>query len=113
MKYDKYNTPWRLVASTIFGPPKDGKLFGTMEVDVTDTEKYIWEQRHTGNKITMTSVVVSAVAQTLANDTPEINCFIRSDDKEFRQLLIEKYRDSPRVIYLRELAEQQKTEKKK
>ena len=77
MKYDKYNTPWRLVASTIFGPPKDGKLFGTMEVDVTGTEKYIWEQRKAGKKITMTSVVVAAVAQTLAYDTPEINCFIR------------------------------------
>lgn len=77
MKYDKYNTPWRLVASTIFGPPKDGKLYGSMEVDVTDTEKYIWSQRKAGNKITMTSVVVSAVAQTLAYDTPEVNCFIR------------------------------------
>lgn len=77
MKYDKYNTPWRLVASTIFGPPKDGKLYGSMEIDVTDTEKYIWSQRKAGNKITMTSVVVSAVAQTLAYDTPEVNCFIR------------------------------------
>lgn len=77
MKYDKYNTPWRLVANTIFGPPKDGKLYGTMEIDVTGTEKYIWEQRKAGRKITMTSVVVAAVAQTLAKDTPEINCFIR------------------------------------
>ncbi len=77
MKYDKYNTPWRLVASTIFGPPKDGKLYGTMDIDVTGTEKYIWEQRKAGKKITMTSVVVAAVAQTLAEDTPEINCFIR------------------------------------
>ncbi len=77
MKYDKYNTPWRLVASTIFGPPKDGKLYGTMDIDVTGTEKYIWEQRNAAKKITMTSVVVAAVAQTLAEDTPEINCFIR------------------------------------
>ena len=77
MKYDKYNTPWRLVANTIFGPPKDGKIYGTMDIDVTETEKYIWEQRKTGNKITMTSVVTSAVACTLAYDTPEINCFIR------------------------------------
>ncbi|MFC1785863.1 2-oxo acid dehydrogenase subunit E2 [Candidatus Neomarinimicrobiota bacterium] len=77
MKYDKYNTPWRLVASTVFGPPKDGKLYGTMDVDITETDKYIWSERRANRKITMTSIVIAAVAHTLAIDTPEINCFIR------------------------------------
>lgn len=77
MKYDDYNTPWRLVASTVFGPPKSGKLYGTMDVDITETEKYIASERKAKRKITMTSVVISAVARTLAEDTPEINCFIR------------------------------------
>lgn len=77
MKYDKYNTPWRLVANTVFGPPKDGKLYGTMDIDITETDKYIWSERKAKRKITMTSVVIAAVAHTLAEDTPEINCFIR------------------------------------
>ncbi|MEE8340810.1 MAG: 2-oxo acid dehydrogenase subunit E2, partial [Candidatus Neomarinimicrobiota bacterium] len=68
---------WRLVANTIFGPPKDGKLYGTMDIDVSEVEEYIWAQRKAGKKITMTSIVTAAVAQTLAYDTPEINCFIR------------------------------------
>ena len=77
MKYDKYNTPWRLVANTVFGPPKSGKLYGTMDIDVTETDKYIASERKAKRKITMTSVVIAAVAHTLAEDTPEINCFIR------------------------------------
>jgi len=77
MKYDKFNTPWRLVANTVFGPPKDGKLYGTMDIDITETYEYIWAERKAKRKITMTSVVVAAVARTLAEDTPEINCFIR------------------------------------
>lgn len=77
MKYDKYNTPWRLVASTVFGPPKSGKLYGTMDVDITDTEEYIRSERKAKRKITITSVTIAAIAKTLAEDTPEINCFIR------------------------------------
>ena len=77
MKYDEYNTPWRLVANTVFGPPKDGKLYGTMDVDITETDKYIWSERKAKRKITMTSIVIAAVARALAEDTPEINCFIR------------------------------------
>lgn len=77
MKYDKYNTPWRLVANTVFGPPKSGKLYGTMDVDITTTEEYIWSERKAKRKITMTSIAIAAIAKTLAEDTPEINCFIR------------------------------------
>jgi len=77
MKYDEFNTPWRLVANTIFGPPKSGKLYGTMDIDITDTEDYIWSERKEKRKITITSVAIAAIARTLAEDTPEINCFIR------------------------------------
>ena len=77
MKYDEYNTPWRLVASTVFGPPKSGKLYGTMDVDITETEKYMWSERKAKRKITITSIVIAAIARTLSEDTPEINCFIR------------------------------------
>ena len=36
---DSYNTPWRKTATAIYGPPKDGKIFGTIELDVTDAEQ--------------------------------------------------------------------------
>ena len=62
MKYDQYNTPWRLVANTIFGPPKSGKLYGTMDIDITETEKYIWSERKEKRKITITSIVIAAIA---------------------------------------------------
>lgn len=77
MKYDKYNTPWRLIANAIYSPAKDAKVYGTFDVDVTKADEYIIEQRKLGNKITMTSVVTSAVARSMAFDAPEMNCFVR------------------------------------
>jgi pyruvate dehydrogenase E2 component (dihydrolipoamide acetyltransferase) len=77
MKQDKYNTPWRLIANAIYSPAKDAKVFGTFDVDVTKADEYITEQRKNGNKITMTSVVTSAVARAMAFDAPEMNCFVR------------------------------------
>ncbi len=77
MKKDKFNTPWRLIANAIYSPAKDAKVFGTLDVDVTQADEYITKQRKAGNKITMTSIVTSAVARSLAFDAPEMNCFVR------------------------------------
>ena len=71
------NTPWRLVSTAIYGPPVDGKIYGTFEVDVTKAVEYIKEQRTKGNKITMTHVISSALARSLAEDAPEINCYVK------------------------------------
>ena len=75
MTQDKFNTPWRLIANAIYSPAKDAKVFGILDVDVTEADEYIKEQRSMGNKITMTSIVVSAIARAMAYDAPEINCF--------------------------------------
>ena len=77
MTQDKFNTPWRLIANAIYSPAKDAKVFGTLDVDVTEADEYIKAQRKAGNKITMTSIVVSAIARAMAFDAPEINCFVR------------------------------------
>jgi pyruvate dehydrogenase E2 component (dihydrolipoamide acetyltransferase) len=77
VKFDQYNTPWRLMSTAIYSAPKDSKVYGTLEVDVTDAEKYIKEQRHEGNKITMTHLVTAALARSLAFNAPEVNCFVR------------------------------------
>ncbi len=77
VKFDKYNTPWRVLSTSIYSPPKDSKVYGTIDIDVTDAEKYIRDQRNTGNKITMTHMVTAALARSLAFDAPEVNCFVR------------------------------------
>jgi pyruvate/2-oxoglutarate dehydrogenase complex dihydrolipoamide acyltransferase (E2) component len=77
MSKDKFNTPWRLIANAIYSPAKDAKVFGTLDVDVTKADEYISSQRKSGNKITMTSIVTSAVARSLAFNAPEMNCFVR------------------------------------
>ncbi|MBU0528293.1 2-oxo acid dehydrogenase subunit E2 [bacterium] len=77
MNKDKFNTPWRLIANAIYSPAKDAKVFGTLDVDVTKADEYVSMQRKSGNKITMTSIITSAVARSLAFDAPEMNCFVR------------------------------------
>lgn len=71
------NTPWRLVSTAIYAPPSDSKIFGTFDVDVTAAWEYIRESRNNGYKLTMTHLVTSALARAMAEDTPEINCFVR------------------------------------
>ena len=72
-----YNTKWRLMATAIYTPPTDCKVFGALDIDVTDAEKFIREQREKGKKLTITHLVTAALARTMAFDTPEINCFVR------------------------------------
>ncbi len=74
---DRFDTPWRRLSTAIYTAPSDGKVFGTMEVDVTNTEHYIREQRAVGVNLTITHVVVAAVARALALDAPEVNGFVR------------------------------------
>lgn len=38
------NTSWRKTASTIYKKPVDSKIFGSVEIDITDLEKYINEK---------------------------------------------------------------------
>lgn len=71
------NTPWRLISTAIYTPPSDGKIYGTFEVDVTDAWDFIRARRKNGEKITMTHLVTAALARALAEDAPEVNCFVR------------------------------------
>ena len=65
MKNSRLNTEWRKVATAIYRKPVDSKLFGSVEVDVTDLENYITEKRKQGLKITMTHVFLLIVALEL------------------------------------------------
>jgi len=74
---NKLNTPWRKSASTIYKKPNDSKIFGSVEVDVTDLENYIATKRKEGLKVTLTHVFLLAVARAIKEDIPELNTYIK------------------------------------
>jgi pyruvate dehydrogenase E2 component (dihydrolipoamide acetyltransferase) len=74
----KYKTsPWRKTAIAIYKPPRDGKVYGTYEVDATAMLDFIKKKKEQGIRITVTNVVTSAIARALYHDVPEMNCFVR------------------------------------
>lgn len=68
---------WRKTAIAIYKPPRDGKVYGTYEVDATNMLKYIQEKKEKGIRITVTNVITAAVARSLFFDVPVMNCFVR------------------------------------
>jgi pyruvate dehydrogenase E2 component (dihydrolipoamide acetyltransferase) len=71
------NNDWRKVASSIYRKPVDSKIFGSVEIDITDVEKYISGLRKKGVKVTLTNFFTLAVARGLREEVPELNCYIR------------------------------------
>ncbi len=74
---DRFNTPWRVTAAAIYTTPTDSRVYGTLDIDVTEAKRFIDEQREEGVKITMVHVVTAVLARAVAFDVPELNCFIR------------------------------------
>lgn len=70
-------TPWRKIAAAAYSGPQDCRIFGTIEADITDTIDYIHRQRRSGNKVTPLHFVAAALARTISEDIPQINCFLR------------------------------------
>jgi pyruvate/2-oxoglutarate dehydrogenase complex dihydrolipoamide acyltransferase (E2) component len=78
MKKDiQFNTTWRKVASTIYKKPVDSKIFGGVEFDITELEKFVSSKRKEGLKITFTHFFVLAIAKALKKEIPEFNTYIR------------------------------------
>jgi pyruvate/2-oxoglutarate dehydrogenase complex dihydrolipoamide acyltransferase (E2) component len=74
---DQFNTTWRKVASTVYKKPIDSKVFGGVEFDVTELEKYISQKRKEGLKITLTHFFVLVLARAVKTEIPEFNTYIR------------------------------------
>ena len=72
-----FNKDWRIVAATIYNKPVDSKMLGSVEVDVTDLEKYITEKRKQGLKITPTHIFTLIFARGLKFEVPELNTYVR------------------------------------
>lgn len=71
-----FNTSWRNIASTIYKKPNDSKIFGSVEIDITDLEEYIQEKRDNGLKITLTHIFMLATARALSDKVPEFNTYV-------------------------------------
>lgn len=71
------NSPWRKVASTIYTKPTDSKIFGSVEVDITDLNKFITEKRKNGLKVTPTHILALAIGRAIRAEIPEMNTYIK------------------------------------
>lgn len=66
-------TPRRKLMIASFGPPDSGMILGTLNLDMTKTQKYIEEKRmKTGDHITVTHVILRALGDALGK-TPSVN----------------------------------------
>ena len=74
---DQFNTPCRMTAAAIYTTPTDSRVYGTLDIDVTNGRRFIDEKRKQGTKITMTHLVTAVISRAVAFDVPEMNCFIR------------------------------------
>ena len=74
---DQFNTPWRVTAAAIYTTPTDSRVYGTLDIDVTEAKKFLDRKREEGVKLTMVHLTTAVLARAMAFDVPEMNCFIR------------------------------------
>ncbi len=72
-----YNSDWRKVASTIYQKPVDSKIYGIVELDVTDLEKYVAKKRKEGIKTTITYLIALIIGRAMREDVPELNTYVK------------------------------------
>jgi len=73
----KINSSWRIISTAVYGAPNEGKIYGILEVDVTDAWEMIKAHRKEGRRITMTHLVSSAIGRAIGWDIPEMNAFVK------------------------------------
>jgi len=78
------NSGWRKVASAIYRRPTDSKIFGSVEIDITELEEYISEKRKNGVKATLTHFFILAAARALREEVPELNTFVKRGNIKLR-----------------------------
>jgi len=75
--HEDLNTNWRKVASTIYQKPTDSKIYGTVELDVTEIEKYISKKRKAGVKTTITYLMTLILGRAIRQDVMELNAYVK------------------------------------
>ncbi len=71
------NNAWRKTAATLYRKPDDSKIFGSVELDITDLQEYITQKRKEGLKITLTHFFTLATARAIRECLPELNTYIQ------------------------------------
>ena len=84
---DQFNTPWRVTSAAIYTTPTDSRVYGTLDIDVTDAKQFMQAKREGGVKITMVHLATAVLARAVAFDVPEMNCFIRRGAVQGRERL--------------------------
>jgi pyruvate/2-oxoglutarate dehydrogenase complex dihydrolipoamide acyltransferase (E2) component len=74
---ERFNTPWRVTAAAIYTTPTDSRVYGTLDIDVTEAKKFLDRKREEGIKLTMVHMTTAVLARAVGFDVPEMNCFIR------------------------------------
>ena len=74
---EQFNTPWRVTSAAIYTTPTDSRVYGTLDIDVTEANKFLQRKREEGVKLTMVHLATAVLARAVAFDVPEMNCFIR------------------------------------
>lgn len=77
MKRTFESNPWREIAVIAYKAPSDSKIYGTYEVDITNVLEYIKRKKEEGKRLTITNFATAALARTLYEDIPDINCYIQ------------------------------------
>lgn len=70
-------SPWRRLAAAAYAAPREGNIYGTIEVDAGEALRFLERQRAEGTRLTVTHLVVRAAALALREDIPELNCMVR------------------------------------
>ena len=67
----------RVTAAAIYTAPSDSRVYGSLDIDVTEAKRFMDAKRQSGVKITMVHLTIAVLARAVAFDVPELNCFIR------------------------------------
>jgi pyruvate dehydrogenase E2 component (dihydrolipoamide acetyltransferase) len=65
------------VASTIYKKPTDSKIFGIVELDVTELEKYVAQKRKEGIKTTLTYLITLIIGRGIRQEVPALNTYVK------------------------------------
>lgn len=71
------NTNWRKVASAIYRKPRDSKIYGSVEIDVTEMENFVAKKRKEGIKTTLTHLMTLIIGRAFREEVPELNTYIK------------------------------------
>ncbi len=71
------NNPWRVAAAAIYRKPTDSRIFGSVELDVTELEAFVLKKRREGLRITVMHPILLLIARGVRTEVPEMNCYVR------------------------------------